>query len=486
MKRVTTLVVSLLLATQNLLYAQSAKQLFEAETVTVETFNGQTVYPDTKEPVQWVVRTSKGVAPNFPKTVMANAWPQDKYGNSPENAADLRAFSVNTSFLQRGYNWIEISPGRTVNGNLEPVPLSLTPYVEGLSAWVWGSNYDYKLDAIVVDMEGIEHRLPMGNLKFMGWRNMSAVIPRSIPQISQQPFKGGLRLRSFIITTNPAESAENFYVYFADITTTSVIHRYFDFDGSDLVDPKKVAEVWSTATVVGGNEAQQGAAGSVPPTEVNPVNQAQGQSARPPIVGSDNPAYQRLQEVSVSKFEDPAAWRPFISGDFGYAVGRELEGGPQGKQPIANEEGAFAESDTSVYGVKISFIRRGLTSITVEPVTPIPVDGLVKVVSVWVAGRNVPHKLSLVVRDQKGRLSKLYMGLLNFSGWKQLSVAIPSKVDQKSSLSTKVGLQIIGFEIDTNLDDSRGTYYVYFDDMRAWVDFSAFEVAENDDPIDAW
>lgn len=486
MKRVTTLVVALVLATQGLLCAQDAKRLFSAETITVETFNGQTVYPDSKEPVEWVVRTSRGIAPDYPKTVMANAWPEDKYGTSPENADQLRAFSVNASFLQRGYNWIEISPGRTVDGKLEPVPLSLVPDVKGLSVWVWGSNYDFTLEAIVVDMEGIEHRLSMGNLKFMGWKNMSAAISNGIPQTSTQPFKGGLRLRSFIVTSNPLESTENFYIYFADITTASVVHRYYDFDGSNLVDPKVVADVWASATTVAGNEAAQSQTPTVTPTVVTPASQAQGQAAVPPIIGADNPAYQKLQEVSVSKFEDPAAWRPYISGDFGYIIARKLEGGPQAKQPIANEEGATGGDDVSSLGVKVSFIRRGVTTIGVTAVNPIPIDGLVKVVSVWVAGRNVPHKLSLMVRDQDGRIQKLYMGMLNFSGWKQLSVAIPSKVQQRSSRANRVGLQVVGFEIDTAIEDTRGTYYVYFDDMRAWVDFAAFKFAGSDDPVDAW
>ncbi len=494
MKRVLTLAVSLVLAMQNLLYAQqTSKQLFSAETITVERFNGQTVYPDTKETVEWVVRTSKGSASTYPKIVMANAWPEDKYGVSPENAEELKAFSINASFMHRGYNWVEISPGRNVNGKLEIVPLELTPEVKGISVWVWGSNYNFDLDVVVVDREGIEHRLRMGKLNFMGWRNMSVLIPKSVApksiypfgkNLTLYPFGQNLKLRSFIITTNPRESAENFYVYFSDVTTSSVVRRYFDFDGSDLVDPKKVAEVWSNATTAPGNEAN---ANVEPTTPVTPAQVAQGQAATPPIVGSDNPAYQKLQEVSVNKFEDPAGWTPHMSGDFGYIVGRKLEGGPQNKQPIANEEVSPGESsDNSVLGVKVSFIRRGLTPINVTAFHPIPIDGLVKVISVWVAGRNVPHKLSILVRDQNNKLHKLFVGTLNFSGWKQMSVAIPSKVEQRGSRPTKVGLSVVGFEIDTDLDDSRGTYYVYFDDMRAWIDFAAFEVAGSDDPVDAW
>ncbi len=486
MKRVLTLAVSLVLAMQNLLYAQqTSKQLFSAETITVERFNGQTVYPDTQEAVEWVVRTSKGSAASYPKIVMANAWPEDKYGVSPENAEELKAFSINASFMHRGYNWIEIGPGRNVDGKLEMVPLQLTPEVRGISIWVWGSNYDFDLDVVVVDKEGIEHRLRMGKLNFMGWRNMTVLIPRRIAQQSIYPFRENLKLRSFIVTTNPHESAENFYIYFSDITTASVVHRYFDFDGSDLIDPKKVAEVWSSAATAPGNEDTQ--ENTEATTPVTPTQVAQGQSATPPIVGSDNPAFQKLQEISVSKFEDPAGWTPHMSTDFGYIVGRKLEGGPQNKQPIANEEVSPGEStDDSVLGVKVSFIRRGLTPINVTAFRPIPIDGLVKVISVWVAGRNVPHKLSILVRDQNNKLHKLFIGALNFSGWKQMSVAIPSTVEQRGSRPTKVGLSVVGFQIDTNLDDSRGTYYIYFDDMRAWIDFAAFEVAGSDDPVDAW
>ncbi|MGL4524654.1 MAG: flagellar filament outer layer protein FlaA [Spirochaetia bacterium] len=474
MKRVSALVLMLVLFVQTM-YAQNAttRRLFKAETVLVENFTGQSVYPDVNENVQWIIKASKGSVTDFPKTAMANTWPEDKYGASPANADQLRAYSVNASFARRGYNTVEINPARTVNGQLQAVPLKLEGDIQRVSVWVWGSNYAYDLDAVVVDQEGIEHRLPMGKLNFMGWRNLTAMVPYGIPQRSKYPFASGLKLKGFVITTTPRESSENFYVYFTDVTVSTIIQRYFDFDGSELIDPKKVSEIWSSTQSPDANNPD------------NIARRDQGQAATPPVVGAGNPAFQKLQEVSISTFEDASVWKTSISGDFGYTTGRAIEGAPAGKQPIANEAGESDNANSYVYGAKVMFIRRGLTPVRVTAIRPIPIDGLVKVVSVWVAGRNIPHHMSLVVRDQNNRLKKLYMGRLDFMGWRQMSVAIPDSVPQRG-FGSNVGIQIVGLEIDTDLSDSRGNYYVYLDDMRAWVDFGAFNSQEEDDPLDAW
>jgi hypothetical protein len=48
------------------------------------------------------------------------------------------------------------------------------------------------------------------------------------------------------------------------------------------------------------------------------------------------------------------------------------------------------------------------------------------------------------------------------------------------------GIQITGLKIETDPLDSYGTYYVYFDDMRAVTDLFGESKRDSDDMSDGW
>jgi hypothetical protein len=121
------------------------------------------------------------------------------------------------------------------------------------------------------------------------------------------------------------------------------------------------------------------------------------------------------------------------------------------------------------------------------------VEGIAKSISVWVAGRNVAHKLVLIVQDYNGRSFDLPMGTLDFSGWKRLTVVVPPSPDgvigivQSSPYyGDRPGLRIAGFRIDCDPAMARGTYYIYFDDLRVVTDLYNYDSRDTDDPQDAW
>jgi hypothetical protein len=49
-----------------------------------------------------------------------------------------------------------------------------------------------------------------------------------------------------------------------------------------------------------------------------------------------------------------------------------------------------------------------------------------------------------------------------------------------------MGLKVIGFKIETDLLESFGSYYIYFDDMRAVTDLFAEDARDEDDMVDGW
>jgi len=204
-------------------------------------------------------------------------------------------------------------------------------------------------------------------------------------------------------------------------------------------------------------------------------------------------AQQQLKEVSVDKFEHEGFWLSHMSSDEGYTISRLFTGGPSGKEPIPDEEGMNIP-DKYVLGTRVDFLRRGYNSFTVRPVRPIPVEGITKTVSVWVAGRNFNHDLILLIQDYFGRNYEIYMGRLNFQGWKKLTVAIPPQstdgvngvVQRSYHYNNQMGIKIMGFRIDCDPMEAYGNYYVYFDDLRAVTDLFTENNRDPDDMNDGW
>jgi hypothetical protein len=215
---------------------------------------------------------------------------------------------------------------------------------------------------------------------------------------------------------------------------------------------------------------------------------AQEAETAPQELGSDT-AQQALQEVSISRFEDPGFWNVYVPSDQGIITHQRMEGAPADKEPIPEEEEAGLNiQDQYVLGVKTQFFPpRSDTSIYVQASRPLAVPGIAKTLSMWVVGRNFNHRLYVVIRDFTGHTSVLHMGRLNFSGWRQLSTPIPPDIQQRDiHYSNQGGIEIIGFVIEPDLLETYGSYYVYFDDLRAQTDLFSEEARDPDDMVDSW
>jgi hypothetical protein len=204
-------------------------------------------------------------------------------------------------------------------------------------------------------------------------------------------------------------------------------------------------------------------------------------------------AQQKLKEVSIDKFEFDGYWLSAMSVDEGHTTTRLFEGSPAGKVPL-EEERDFDIPDRYVLGTRVDFIHRGYTSFTIYPQRPIPIEGIAKTVSIWVVGRNFNHELHILFQDFFGRPYELYMGKLNFQGWKRLTVAIPPQsgdgsggiVQRSYHYNNQMGIKITGFRIDCDPMEAYGSYYIYFDDLRAVTDLFAEDDRDADDMIDSW
>jgi hypothetical protein len=163
------------------------------------------------------------------------------------------------------------------------------------------------------------------------------------------------------------------------------------------------------------------------------------------------------------------------------------------KQPVQGEE-SLNMADNKVLGVKVDFLRRGNASVYITTTRPISVEGITKTVSVWVAGRNYNHRLYLLLNDSRGKYFELYMGRLNYQGWKKLTVSVPPQqangdngiIQNDFHYTSSGGISIVGFRIDVDPMEAYGTYYAYFDDLRVVTDLFAENNRDPDDPRDDW
>jgi hypothetical protein len=207
------------------------------ESVVIQSFDN----PDTDT---WMAVGSKFSTTGFPKVAYAKAWPTALFGSNADNK-DLRSLGVSGKFDRREYNWIDLIPvKKNANGEMASSPLPLPGRVKMLDMWVWGSNYNYYLEAYLQDFQGVVHIIPMGDLNFEGWRNLRIYVPDNIPQSQRYlPKRETLSLVKIRLWTRPTEKVDGFQIYFDQI---KVLTDTFEtlYDGDNLADPKTVNQIW--------------------------------------------------------------------------------------------------------------------------------------------------------------------------------------------------------------------------------------------------
>lgn len=209
-----------------------------------------------------------------------------------------------------------------------------------------------------------------------------------------------------------------------------------------------------------------------------------------PLRIGDDHANPQLADVSITKFEDDGFWRGEMSRDDGFITLRRINSkGPAAKKPVSGDVNAKitdTEADEYVLGAKVEHLHRAVTSFSVVPLRPISMPGIVKTISVWVAGRNVNHQLFAMVNDQFGNTAKIFLGSLAFTGWRQLTGAVPPSVKQLNPrYEGRTGLTFQSFLIETDPNETFGQYYIYFDGLTTMTDMYIESQRDADDVNDS-
>jgi hypothetical protein len=223
------------------------------ETIVLETFdNGSAAQYDWN--VQGSKFTTKTDAVTYPKSAFVAAWPSQLFRSKDGEDADgntLNALGIQGAFDRRGDNWIDIYPTyKEDNADTgaeagAPAEITATGRTDEISMWVWSMNLDYYLEVYARDYLGIVHVIKLGDLRYNGWKKLTAKVPSTIPQTKKTyPRLESLKIVKFRLWTKPREQVSPFYVYFDQL---AILTDTFEsiYDGDDLADPAVVQELWN-------------------------------------------------------------------------------------------------------------------------------------------------------------------------------------------------------------------------------------------------
>lgn len=182
----------------------------------------------------------------YPKANLIATWPVALFGANRQGA-DLKSLGIWGKFDRQGYNWIDIypTPVEAEEEDTSPSEIPIPGRVQSFDMWVWGSNLDYYIEIYVRDYQGVVHSLYLGNTAFQGWKNLRVRMPSNIRQAKRVlPRHAPLTFVKFRLWTQPAESANDFRLYFDQfkVTTDTFESAY---DGDELADPERVQELWA-------------------------------------------------------------------------------------------------------------------------------------------------------------------------------------------------------------------------------------------------
>jgi len=148
-------------------------------------------------------------------------------------------------------------------------------------------------------------------------------------------------------------------------------------------------------------------------------------------------------------------------------------------------EALFAENPNKLplksIGVYAKFSRKGYNYFELFPThkddkgnvvpAPIQLPGITKMIDLWVWGSNYRTDLEIHVRDFRGIPYIIDGGSLNFQGWKNIRVNVPSTIPQTEEyLPIFHGLLLTKLVVRTQPTERVDGFFTYFDHLKILSD----------------
>ncbi len=132
--------------------------------------------------------------------------------------------------------------------------------------------------------------------------------------------------------------------------------------------------------------------------------------------------------------------------------------------------GVFAKYDRKGYNYYEMYAVKKDDKGNIVP-APIPLPGITKVIDLWVWGSNFKTSLEIHIRDYRGIPYVLSAGSLNYQGWKNIKVNVPTSIPQTQPyLPHYKGLLLTKFVVRTEPLERVDGFFTYFDHLKVLTD----------------
>ncbi len=188
-----------------------------------------------------------------------------------------------------------------------------------------------------------------------------------------------------------------------------------------------------------------------------------------------------VQSVVIEDFNDPEESRWIVRGSRFIA-----DDYPQWTHVRAWPHSLYREEPEGQtlrsLGIQAAFNRRGYNYLEIIPARmnnetgeleplPIPIPGLAESVNLWVWGSLRNYYLDVHFRDYRGIIHTQRFGDINFRGWRNLRISIPSGIPQTVEyVPQRRGLELVKFVLWTRPEERADEFFVYFDELRVMTD----------------
>lgn len=212
-----------------------------------------------------------------------------------------------------------------------------------------------------------------------------------------------------------------------------------------------------------------------------------------------------LESRVVDDFDEKPTTRWIARGSKFTTVERDQNGKATRMYPVtANAPGypiaAFGRSkdkpDRGTFGLRGKFDRRGYNFVEIVPAAeapkdadaskiiyediqggkkwvhrPIDLSGKIHYLDLWVWGSNLKYYLDVHIEDYRGIDYVVRMGDLNFFGWKNLRIGIPTYISQSANTVPRFrSLRLTKFTLWTRPEERVDEFYIYFDHLKVLTD----------------
>lgn len=219
MKKGVVILSSLILGLAFCLPAVAQPSTRAVETIVIDNF-------DTDKEWTWAVQASRFIADGYPIVKKFEGIPNSLTPYHKDDEPTAMVLGTKAKFNRKGDNWFEVYPKKD-DKNYE-IPFVGT--VTQIDFWVWGANYNYRLEVLVRDADGRVHTLKCGNLMFNGWRNVVVNVPGYIRQHSRlRSGRTDMTFIGFRVRTDANEAVDDYVIYFDQLKyTTNTLANIYD------------------------------------------------------------------------------------------------------------------------------------------------------------------------------------------------------------------------------------------------------------------